>query len=231
MAIRVLIADDHPLLREGLAKILAMEGDIEVVGEAQDGEEAVVRTGQCRPDIVLMDISMPKGGGLEATRAIARDFPEIGVIVLTIHDDEQYLYELIAAGARGYILKDSEPSRVVEAIRCVYEGGSYMPPDLMNKVLNEFRRLQTPGRPTLTRRAREGATVLTEREQEILRLIVDGRTNAEIARTLYISEKTVKNHITNLLRKLGLSDRTQAAVYALRSGLVKFASPSTYRPH
>src|SRR5690606_22125641 len=141
-----------------------------------------------RPDIVLMDINMPKGGGLQATRAIAERFPQVGVIVLTIHDDEQYLYELISAGARAYILKDSEPARVVEAIRHVYEGGSYVPPDLMNKVLCQFRRLQSAEAMGVSRRARTGPPALTDREREILQLIVDGRSNAEIAESRVISE-------------------------------------------
>ena len=222
MPIRIVIADDHPLLRQGLVKILSLEPDMEVVAEAQDGEEVLACVAEHRPDIVLMDINMPKGGGLQATRAIAERFPQVGVIVLTIHDDEQYLYELISAGARAYILKDSEPARVVEAIRHVYEGGSYVPPDLMNKVLGQFRRLHNAEPPVYSRRARHGAGVLTDREREILQLIVDGRSNAEIAAALFISEKTVKNHVTNLLRKLGLADRTQAAVYALRHGLVDF---------
>src|SRR5690606_36412255 len=143
MAIRVVIADDHPLLRQGLVKILSMEPDMEVVAEAQDAEEVLQLVAEHRPDIVLMDINMPKGGGLGATREISRRWPEVGVIVLTIHDEDQYLYELISAGARGYLLKDSEPARVVEAIRHVYQGGSFVPPDLMNKVLCQFRRLQS----------------------------------------------------------------------------------------
>lgn len=222
MSIRIVIADDHPLLRQGLVKILSLEPDMEVVGEAQDGEEVLERVAQHRPDIVLMDINMPKGGGLHATRVIAERYPDVAVIVLTIHDDEQYLFELISAGARGYLLKDSDPARVVEAIRYVHEGGSYVPPDLMSKVLGQFRRLHNAEAPAANRRSRHGTGTLTEREREILQLIVDGRSNAEIAAALYISEKTVKNHVTNLLRKLGLADRTQAAVYALRHGLVEF---------
>lgn len=222
MAIRVVIADDHPLLRQGLVKILSMEPDMEVVAEAQDAEEVLQLVAEHRPDIVLMDINMPKGGGLGATREISRRWPEVGVIVLTIHDEDQYLYELISAGARGYLLKDSEPARVVEAIRHVYQGGSFVPPDLMNKVLCQFRRLQSAEAMGVSRRARTGPPALTDREREILQLIVDGRSNAEIAEALFISEKTVKNHVTNLLRKLGLEDRTQAAVYALRHGLVEF---------
>lgn len=218
--ITVLIADDHPLLREGLVRILAMEPDIQVVGEAGSGPEAVAMVAKHRPNVVLMDISMP-GGGLAATREISSRFPDVGVIVLTIHDDEQYLYELVRAGAKGYLVKDSEPRRVVEAIRLVCEGGSYLPPNLMEKVLNEFRRLQAGGGPAARERARDGGGSLTTRELEVLQLIVEGCSNAEIAGQLYISEKTVKNHITSILRKLDVDDRTQAAVYALRHGLAR----------
>lgn len=219
MSITVLIADDHPLLREGLARILATEPGIEVVGEAGSADEALAKVEELRPDVVLMDISMP-GGGLMATREISQRLPDTGVIILTIHDDEQYLYELVRAGAKGYLVKDSEPRRVVEAIRHVHAGGSYLPPDLMDKVLGEFRRLQEGG-GTARERPRTGAEALTARELEILQLIVEGRSNAQIAAALYISEKTVKNHITNILRKLDLHDRTQAAVFALRHGLAK----------
>src|SRR5690606_15534385 len=219
MSITVVIAADQPLRREGLARILATEPGIEVVGEAGSADEALAKVEELRPDVVLMDISMP-GGGLMATREISQRFPDTGVIILTIHDDEQYLYELVRAGAKGYLVKDSEPRRVVEAIRHVHAGGSYLPPDLMDKVLGEFRRLQEGG-GTARERPRTGAEALTARELEILQLIVEGRSNAQIAAALYISEKTVKNHITNILRKLDLHDRTQAAVFALRHGLAK----------
>lgn len=229
MAIKVLIADDHPLLRQGLVGILAREDDIEVVGEAGDGRQAVELAGALQPDVILMDISMPKGGGLGATRAIRDKYPDIGVIVLTIHDDDQYLYELVRAGAKGYLVKDSDPARVVEAIRRVHAGKPYLPPDLLNKVLGEFQRLRYGGSPAgleRTERTLAGpGAELTSRELEILEQIVNGLTNVEIGETLFISEKTVKNHITNILRKLGLTDRTQAAVYALHHGLVQVTAP------
>lgn len=233
MPITVLIADDHPLLREGLVRILAMEEGIHVIGEAGSGPEAVDMVAKHEPDVVLMDISMPGGGGLAATREISRNYPHVGVIILTIHDDEQYLYELVRVGAKGYLVKDSEPRRVVEAIRRVHEGGSYLPPDLMDKVLGEFRRLKDGvghgAATTVREKPRTGADALTARELEILQLIVEGRSNAQIARTLFISEKTVKNHITNILRKLDLDDRTQAAVYALRHGLAQLHDPPPSR--
>lgn len=226
MAITVLIADDHPLLREGLVRILAMEPGIKVVGEAGNGPEAVAKVAELQPDVVLIDISMPGGGGLAATRVISEEYPDVGIIILTIHDDEQYLYELVRAGAKGYLVKDSEPQRVVDAIREVHDGGSYLPPDLMDKVLDEFRRLRDGGAgQTVRERPKVGADALTAREMEILQHIVEGRSNAQIAQLLFISEKTVKNHITNILRKLDLTDRTQAAVYALRHGLARLHEP------
>lgn len=232
--IRVLIADDHALLREGLRKILEMEKDICVVGEAVDGRDVVEKAEALRPDVVLMDINMPHGGGLNATRIIRERLPEVDVIVLTIHDDDEYIIELVNAGAKGYMLKDVDPSRVIEAIRRVREGEAFIPTNLMTKVFQEFRRRsvpESPERPAVEHPSSgahahaDGAPKgerdpLTERELEILQLIVDGRTNKEIAQALFISEKTVKNHVTNILRKLDLSDRTQAAVYAIRTGIV-----------
>lgn len=225
MAIKVLIADDHPLLRQGLVGILSRESDIVVVGEAGDGREAVAMAAALQPDVVVMDISMPRGGGLGATRKIQELYPSIGVIILTIHDDDQYLYELVRAGAKGYLMKDAAPDLVVEAIRKVYRGKPYLPPDLLNKVLGEFQRMRYGGPPTVRLQEEvgesRGAEALTQREMDILEQIVNGLSNAEIGEELFISEKTVKNHITNILRKLGLTDRTQAAVYALHHGLVE----------
>jgi two-component system NarL family response regulator len=229
LPIKVLIADDHALLREGLRKILEMESDLKVVGEACDGQDAVEKAATLHPDVILMDINMPNGGGLEATRIIRSRFPEINVIVLTIHDDDEYIVELVNAGAKGYILKDVEPARVIDAIHRVHEGEAFIPSDLMTKVFREFKRAAAYGRksvpqpiyPSLLPEKTVNIDYLTSREQEVLQSIVDGHTNREIAKELFISEKTVKNHVTNILKKLDLSDRTQAAVYALRHGLVK----------
>lgn len=226
--IRVLIADDHALLREGLRKILELEDDIAVVGEAVDGHDVVEKARALRPDIVLMDINMPGGGGLAATRQICGSLPEVAVIVLTIHDDEEYIVELVHAGAKGYLLKDVDPSRLVEAIRCVHRGEAFIPSNLVTKVLKQLhrhsRRSTDPPPATISSRNNRPSALrepLTERELEILQQIVEGHTNKEIAQTLFISEKTVKNHVTNILRKLDLSDRTQAAVFAIRHGLVR----------
>jgi two-component system response regulator DegU len=226
--IRVLIADDHALLREGLRRILEMEPDLQVVGEAADGQDAVQKAKELRPDVILMDVNMPGGGGLEATRLVREQLPSVDVIVLTIHDDDEYVVEMINAGAKGYVLKDVEPAKVVEAIHRVHEGESFIPSDLMAKVFREFQRISAYARRAPMAVARSGAEEtgvererLTARELEILQQIVNGQTNKEIASTLFISEKTVKNHVTNILRKLDLSDRTQAAVYALRHGLAE----------
>ena len=220
MAIRVLIADDHVLLREGLRRILEMESDLEVVGEAGDGFQAIAQVKQLQPDVVLMDINMPGMGGLEATRAICKQVPTTNVIVLTVHDSDEYVVEMVNAGAKGYLLKDVEPATVIEAIHRVHDGESFIPSDLMVKVFREFKRITAYQREFSTPIGRRDDG-LTARELEVLQHIVWGQTNKEIAAALFISEKTVKNHVTSILRKLELNDRTQAAVYALRHGLAQ----------
>ncbi len=221
--IRVLIADDHTLLRQGLVKLLELDAEIEVVGQAVNGRSAVDLVGELTPDVVLMDINMPGLNGIEATRQIRQDYPHTSVLALTIHDDEEYIAEMIRAGARGYILKDSEPSSVIAAISRVAGGESFFPSNLMEKVMERFHRLvaintedYSSVEPILP-----GFEELTKRELEVIQCIVNGMSNKEIASSLFISEKTVKNHVTNLLRKLDVLDRTQAAVYAVQHGLVK----------
>lgn len=239
--IRVLIADDHALLRQGLCRILELEGDIEVVAQAADGDEAVSLTKEIRPDVVLMDINMPGLNGLEATQMIKDAAPDTRILVLTIHSDDEYVFQVLQAGASGYVLKDVDPANLAEAIRTVNKGHAYLRSPLLEKVLEEFGRLsqaqtetaaavewQSNGRsssvlPSPARsRDDEGRSLLdrlTFREREILECIVGGQSNKEIAATLMISEKTVKNHVSNILRKLELADRTQAAIYALRRGV------------
>lgn len=221
--IRVLIADDQGMVRTGFTVFLDAQADIEVVGDAADGAEAVERSALLRPDVVLMDVNMPGGGGLAATRIIRDQLPGVDVVVLTIHDDDEYVIEFVNAGAKGYMLKDVDPGYLIDGIRRVRAGESFIPATLMARVLQTLRRrtpIDSAPAPASTPRGRTSRSLLTEREREILQLIVDGQTNREIAQTLFISEKTVKNHVTNLLRKLDLSDRTQAAVYAIRHGLV-----------
>ncbi len=219
--IRVLIADDHALLREGLRRVLEFESEIEVVGEAADGLQAVERARELLPDVVVLDINMPGLDGIEVTRRIKRECPAAQIVVLTIHDDDQYVFEVVKAGAQGYVLKDIEPGQIVEAIKTVRRGESFIPSNLMSKVLGEFKRMSgelAAGVAAHDPGVEEGR--LTEREREILRAIAQGLTNREIADRFYISEKTVKNHVSNLLRKLHLTDRTQAAIYAIKNKLV-----------
>lgn len=215
--IRVLVVDDHTLLRRGLISLLEMSQDIKVVGQATNGIEAIELAEKLRPDVILMDINMPKLNGIEATKEITKNIKGINILCLTIHDDEEYIAEMIRAGAKGYILKDSEPSSVVQAVNRLVNGETFFPSHLMEKVMTRFHEL-AKGQTQVTKNEIMGQ--LTKRELEVLQCIVDGMSNKEIAGVLFISEKTVKNHITNLFRKIDVSDRTQAAVYAVQHGLV-----------
>jgi NarL family two-component system response regulator LiaR len=208
--IRVLVADDHAIVRRGICALLATEPDIEVVGEAQDGREAVAEAQRLRPDVVLMDLVMPCMDGLEATRHIAACQPEVRVLVLTSFSGDDKVFPAIKAGALGYLLKDSGPEELVQAIQQVYRGESSLHPTVARRLLHELSAHAGRG---------PGSDLLTERETEVLRLIAQGRSNREIAQQLAISEATVRTHVSNILNKLKLSSRTQAALYALREGL------------
>ncbi|MCF6095659.1 response regulator transcription factor [Thermovorax subterraneus] len=213
--IRVIVADDHALVREGIVKIISLEPDILVVGEASDGEEAVQLAVSQEVDVVLMDINMPKINGIEATRIIKSKKPEVNVIALTIHEQEDYLFEMIKNGVSGYALKDIRPDELIVTIRNVAKGQAFIPPSLIQKVFEEFKRLS---------RTREGgvnAFDLTEREIEILQHLARGLSNRDIAEKLFISEKTVKNHLTNIFQKMGVTDRTQALLLAIKHDIVK----------
>jgi len=214
--IKVLIADDHRVVREGLSAILKTKEEIEVVGEAKDGQEAVEKARALLPDVILMDVSMPRMGGVEATRIIKREFPHIGIVALTMYEEQQYIFDLVRAGATGYLLKDTDSAQIVSAIRAINRGESLIHPSVASKILAEFSLLsQGKGKK------RSGADHdLTEREITVLRLVADGKTNKEIANNLDLSEKTVKNHVRNIFHKLQVYDRTQAAILAIRKGII-----------
>jgi len=212
--IRVLLADDHELFRQGVRRLLESAPDLEVVGEAATGQDTVRLVEELAPDIVLLDIAMPALSGIEAARLIKTASPRTGIIMLTVHADEEFLFEAIKAGAMGYLLKDASAEELIRAIRVIHSGEGLLAPSMAAKVMREFAR---------TREQHELApmlTALTNREVEILQHVAAGLANKEIAARLGISERTVKNHLSNIMEKLHVNSRTQAAVYALRSGLV-----------
>ena len=214
--IKVLIADDHRIIREGLNAILEMKEDIQIVGEAADGGEAVEKARTLMPDVIVMDVSMPGMGGVEATRIIKRELPHIGIIALTMYDDQQYIFDFVRAGATGYLLKDADSAQIVSAIRAVSHGESLIHPSVASKILAEFSLL--PGGKGKKQSFLEHD--LTKRELTVLRLVAEGKTNKEIANVLDLSEKTVKNHVRNIFHKLHVYDRTQAAILAIRKGII-----------
>lgn len=218
MPIRLVIADDHALLRQGIKNVLELESDLEVIGEAGDGEEALKLLSRMKPDILLLDINMPKFNGLEVARKLRDKGSGVKVIILTIHDDENYVLEVVKAGAVGYLLKDIDPGMLVKAIRTVYNGEPFIYPTLVKQFFSQVS--QGDGLKTLQQIAKRGEVHLTDREVEVLRLIAKGMSNLEIANKLYLSEKTVKNHLTNIFRKVNVSDRTQAVLYAIRRKIV-----------
>ena len=215
--IRVLIVDDHALFRRGLVMVLEQEKDIDLVGEAGDGAEAVNIAQDTMPDVVLMDVRMPRRGGIEATSQIKALAPHIKILMLTISDEEADLYDAIKAGASGYLLKEISIEEVANAIRQVYAGQSMISPSMASKLLTEFATMvkKTDEKPAAAQPR------LTEREMEVLRLVAKGRNNRDIAKELFISENTVKNHIRNILEKLHLHSRMQAVVYAVREKLLE----------
>lgn len=209
---KIIICDDQAVVRDGLELLLSLEKDIEVVGCAQDGAEALELTAQRQPDLVLMDLKMPGMNGIEATRQIRARFPQVKVLVLTTYDDDEWLFDAIRAGASGYLLKDTPREKVVEAIRGTVSGRSFVDPAVAGKLLQQVASRQSQPASLLTEK-------LTERELDVLRLLAHGLTNAEIAAQLHLSEGTVRNHVSAILEKLGVSDRTQAAVIAIQHGL------------
>ena len=213
MTIRVLLADDQEMVRTGFRMILRAAQDIEVVGDARDGREAVAAVARDRPDVVLMDIRMPGLDGLAATREIRTRDSAVAVIILTTFDDDQYLYEALAAGASGFLLKDAPADDLVRAVRVVASGEALLSPAVTRRVIDNVAR-HAPQPADV-----EAVTRLSEREREVLRLIADGLTNTEIAQELFLGEATVKTHVARVLQKLPARDRVQAVIIAYRSGL------------
>jgi two-component system, NarL family, response regulator NreC len=215
---RILVADDHTIVRQGLRAILEIEPDFEVVGEAADGREAVRKAVNLAPDVVIMDVSMPKMNGLEATARIVKNNPEIRVVALTMHSSEEYVYSLLKAGAKGYLLKESVSSDLVEAIHAVEGGGTYLHPSISSRVVDGY--LKQP-------QAKAGAgmgDVLTPREREILQLIAEGHTNKEIAGMLVLSVKTIENHRTRIMDKLEIHNVAGLTRYAIERGIASASS-------
>jgi DNA-binding NarL/FixJ family response regulator len=219
MSVRVLVADDQSMVRAGFRMLLSGEPDIEVVAEASNGLEAAEKAARFHPAVVLMDIRMPELDGLEATRRIVAADASARVLILTTFDLDEYVYEALRAGASGFVLKDDPPEQLIAAIRTVAAGDALLSPSITRRVIKEFARIPRPAPP-------KELGDLSERELEVFRLIARGLSNAEIAQELFISETTVKTHVTHILSKLGLRDRVQAVVLAYQTGLFDADAPS-----
>lgn len=211
--IRILLADDHAVLRQGMAQVLDSEPDMTVIAQAENGLEAVTLARKHEPNIVLLDINMPELDGVMAAKRITADLPETRIIILTMYRRDDYVFEAIKVGASGYLLKEAELDELLAAIRTVAEGGAVIDPAIAMRVLAELRQPKKPEKPA--------KPILNERDIEILKLLVEGMSNKEIADRLSISEKTVRNRLSLIFRKLHLENRTQAALYALKEGLVE----------
>lgn len=228
--IKLVLADDHQLFREGVKRILNMESDLEVVGECGDGIQILELCNTLHPDIVLMDINMPIENGVVATEKLKDIFPDIKVIILSIHDDESYVFETLRKGASGYLLKDMEAESLINAIRSVVAGHAYIHPKVTGKLINQLRRMtyldeQGVASSNIAKEAdvkyvHMDDSPLTRREAEVLRLMAEGKSNKMIGEFLYISEKTVKNHVSSILQKMEVDDRTQAVIVAIKNGWV-----------
>lgn len=230
--VKIILADDHALFREGLKRILNMELDMEVIAECGDGIQVVEMCNHTQPDVVLMDINMPVENGVVATQRMRDLFPDVKVVILSIHDDESYVFETLRSGASGYLLKDMEAQDLVNAIRAVVDGYAYIHPKVTGKLINQMRRMSYLDEQGVGG-ARGGGVVteegvryvaqdspLTKREAEVLRLMTEGKSNKAIGECLVISEKTVKNHVSSILQKMNVDDRTQAVLQAIKSGWV-----------
>ncbi len=217
--IKVLVVDDHTLFRRGIAAVLSDHENLEVVGEALDGLEAIEKTKEIAPDVVLMDLNMPRCSGLEAIQALQTEMPQVNVLVLTVSDKEADLFAAIKFGARGYILKDTEPEELIHAILQIAQGGVIVSPLMATKLLTEFKDLSAG---VERESIQETDADLSPREGEVLQLVAQGATNKKIADSLFISENTVKTHLRNIMEKLHLANRSQAAAYAINRGLVQY---------
>jgi two-component system response regulator NreC len=213
--VRVLIVDDHAIVRDGVRMILEAQPDIEVVGEASDGREALEAARQLSPGVVLMDIAMPGMNGLEATAAIRQELPDVQVLILTMHEDYEYFFELLRAGASGYVLKGASSDDLVSAIRAVHQGGVYLHPAVAKNLVSDYVKRMEPGED----RARYDG--LSDRERQVLKLVAEGKTSRQIAEDLFLSVNTVQTHRAHIMEKLGLHNRTDLIRYALRKGLVE----------
>lgn len=221
---RIVLIDDHKLFRQGVKRILEFEPSFEVVAEGDDGLVASKLVKDNSPDVVLMDINMPTMNGVEATADLIRHFPKTNVIILSIHDDESYVTHALKTGAQGYLLKEMDSDALIDAIKVVSEGGSYLHPKVTHNLVQEYRRLSKENVSGVAENGIEfhkPLHLLTRRECEVLQLLADGKSNRAVAESLYISEKTVKNHVSNILQKMNVNDRTQAVVSAIRKGWVE----------
>lgn len=216
--IRVILAEDHAVVRQGTKHLLDRYPDIEVIGEAGDGEEAVALVKELKPDVALMDVRMPRMSGIEATRKIKAECPEVAVLALTAHDDDEYVFALLESGANGYLLKTAEIEEVVKAIRAVHAGQPALDPLVTQKVVSQF--MNGKSLPDVMAQVGDEMDGLTNRELEVLRMVAQGLTNKEVAQQLYISDRTVQAHLSSIFSKLQVSSRTEAVMYAIRKGWI-----------
>jgi two-component system, NarL family, response regulator DegU len=225
MTTKIAIIDDHQLFREGVKRILDFEPNFEVVAEGDDGSDALALVEEHHPDVIIMDINMPKKNGVEATRELIDHYPDSKVLILSIHDDENYVSHALKTGATGYLLKEMDADALIEAVKVVADGGSYLHPKVTHNLVKEYRRLalndeNEDSGQFQQAEVRRPLHLLTRRECEVLQMLADGKSNRGIGEALFISEKTVKNHVSNILQKMNVNDRTQAVVEAIKNGWV-----------
>ncbi|MGW8426741.1 response regulator [Peribacillus simplex] len=221
MKTSIIIIDDHQLFREGVKRILDFESSFDVVAEGDDGSEAKGLVETHKPDVVILDINMPNMNGVETTKMLVNRYPETKVIILSIHDDEKYVQQALKTGAQGYLLKEMDADALIDAVRVVAEGGSCLHPKVIHNLVKEYRRLAADRNSVHDVEIRRPLHLLTRRECEVLQILADGKSNRSIGETLYISERTVKNHMNNILQKMNVNDRTQAVVLAIKNEWVE----------